>query len=50
MNDPQSILVLLIVAAACVFLGAGVLRRVASFRKKEGCGTDCGCGPKEKIT
>lgn len=42
--DLQSIVVYILIAAACAYGGMWLKRKAGSFSKKPDCGTDCGCG------
>ena len=42
--DLQSIVVVLIIAAAGAYFAMQLVKKIRSFRPKSGCGDDCGCG------
>ena len=46
--DIQTVIVVLIVAAALAYAASAVVKKVNAFRPKAGCGDDCGCGSTSK--
>ena len=44
----QSIIVVVIVAAALAYVGQIIWRKTKSFTSKSGCGADCGCSSGNK--
>ena len=46
--DVQALIVMLIVAAAAIYFGLGMLRKARAFRPKGSCGDDCGCGEQKR--
>ena len=49
--DPQTSIVVLVIAAAIVFAGLTFARKAKGFSTTNDCGADCGCGDsKDKLT
>lgn len=46
--DFQILIVALIIAAACFYVGRLALKKIKSVGKKSSCEIDCGCGAKSK--
>ncbi len=46
--DIQTVIVLIILAAAIVFVGTMLLRKTRAFSLKGDCTSDCGCNTKAK--
>lgn len=44
----QNIITGFIVLLACLYVGKIVWQKVKSFSSKQSCGSDCGCGVKDK--
>jgi len=44
----QNVIVAVIILAACFYIGRMIWRKTKSFSSKSSCGSDCGCGEKQK--